>query len=401
MDVDMKNCLVCRSSLSVPFFDGGFKPLALVGWPPSNQEAIEMDVFPLRYVQCTRCSHIWNKEFKYEDIPYEEKPNRMYNNGKYWKEYLQRVRHELTQYLPEKPTVIDVGCGEGHFIRDLAALYAGNGKFVGFDPNTSSESGRGIEFIPGYFDPEKDVQKFAPDLIIMRHVLEHLTEPTTFIEQLANSATDVGKPVYFFAETPCIDSAIENQRAVDFYYEHPSQFTEKSFERMMLSGGDLLQFGTAYGKEVVSGLVQLGLSENMRSQKESAANFFHKTELNVKLMKLQLQKVSKLSASNVIWGGVGKAATFIQHYGLTEHAFPIVVDSDEDKVGTFVPGMGQLIQSPSILKNKSWEMILIPSQWRALDIVSEIKERQIEYSKILIEFKGELVDFDFGEHPYK
>ena len=46
-------------------------------------------------------------------------------------------------------------------------------------------------------------------------------------------------------------------------------------------------------------------------------------------------------------------------------------------------------------------MILIPSQWRALDIVSEIKERQIEYSKILIEFKGELVDFDIDEHPYK
>jgi hypothetical protein len=139
----------------------------------------------------------------------------------------------------------------------------------------------------------------------------------------------------------------------------------------------------------------------MRTQKESAANFFQKTEVNVKSIKLQLQKVSKSNASNVIWGGVGKAATFIQHYGLTEHAFPIVVDSDEDKVGTYVPGMGQLIQSPSILKNKSWEIILIPSQWRALDIVSEIKERQIDYSKILIEFKGELVDFDFGKHPYK
>ena len=91
----------------------------------------------------------------------------------------------------------------------------------------------------------------------------------------------------------------------------------------------------------------------------------------------------------------------MQHYDLTEDAFPIVVDSDEDKVGTYVPGMGQLIQSPSILENKSWEMILIPSQWRALDIVAEIKERQIDYSKILIELKGELVDFDNGKHPYK
>ena len=133
MSNNIKNCLVCRSSLSVPFFDGGSKPLALVGWPSSKQEAVDMDLFPLRYVQCVHCSHIWNKEFNYEDIPYEEKPNRMYNSGKYWNEYLQRVRCELMQYLPENPTVIDIGCGEGHFIRGLATLFKNNGKFVGFD----------------------------------------------------------------------------------------------------------------------------------------------------------------------------------------------------------------------------------------------------------------------------
>ena len=397
----MKNCPTCRSSLSVPFFDGGSKPLALVGWPSSKQEAVDMDVFPLRYVQCVHCSHIWNKEFKYEDIPYKEKPNRMYNSGKYWNQYLQRVRCELMQYLPENPRVIDIGCGEGHFIRGLANLFKNKGKFIGFDPNISSESGRGIEFVPSYFYPDKDVQKFAPDLIIMRHVLEHLTEPTTFIEQLANSAIEVDKPIYFFAETPCIDLAIENQRAVDFYYEHPSQFTKKSFKKMMLAGGDLLQLETAYGEEVVSGLTQLGLSKNMRNQKKSAENFFQKTETNVSAMKSQFQKLSKLSGSAVIWGGVGKAATFIQHYGLTDNTFPLVVDSDEDKVGTYVPGMGQLIQCPSILQNKSWDLIFIPSQWRALDIVSEIKERNIEYSSILIEFKGKLVDFELDEHPYR
>tara|TARA_B100000575_G_C23135200_1_gene659290 strand:- start:1035 stop:2240 length:1206 start_codon:yes stop_codon:yes gene_type:complete len=401
MNDDLKNCLVCRSVQSVPFFDGGSKPLALVGWPASKKEAVDMSVFPLRYVQCIRCSHIWNKDFKYENIPYKEKPNRMFNSGKYWKEYLQRARSELMQYLPENPTVIDIGCGEGHFIRDLATLCAGSGTFVGFDPNVSGESGRGIEFIPGYFHPNRDVQKFAPDLIVMRHVLEHLTEPTTFIEQLAISAVELGKPIYFFAETPCIDLAIENQRAVDFYYEHPSQFTEKSFEKMMVSGGDLLQLGTAYGKEVVSGIIQLGLSKNTRNQKKFAEKFFHQNEINVNSVKSQFRKLSKMGDSAVIWGGVGKAATFIQHYDLTEKTFPIVVDSDEDKVGTFVPGMGQLIQSPSILQNKSWDLIFIPSQWRARDIVSEIKERRIKYSRIIVEFKGQLVDFERGEHPYR
>ena len=139
----------------------------------------------------------------------------------------------------------------------------------------------------------------------------------------------------------------------------------------------------------------------MRNQKKSAENFFQKTEMNVSAMKSQFQKLSKLIGSAVIWGGVGKAATFIQYCGLTENTFPFVVDSDENKVGTCVPGMGQLIPCPSILQNKSWDLIFIPSQWRALDIVSEIKEKNIGYSSILIEFKGKLVDFELDERPYR
>ena len=90
--------------------------------------------------------------------------------------------------------------------------------------------------------------------------------------------------------------------------EHLSQFTEKFFEKIISAGGDLLHFGTAYGKEVVGGLTRWGLSKNSCKQK---------TEINVTSIKSQFQKISKLSEPVVISGGVGKAATFIQRYLLT------------------------------------------------------------------------------------
>ena len=103
---------------------------------------------------------------------------------------------------------------------------------------------------------------------------------------------------------------------------HLSQFTEKSFEKIILAGGDLLHFGTAYGKEVVGGLTRLGLSKNSCDQKKSAQKFFQITEINVTSIKSQFQKLSKLSEPVTISGGIGKAATFIQHYLLTVGRFP-------------------------------------------------------------------------------
>ena len=59
----------------------------------------------------------------------------------------------------------------------------------------------------------------------------------------------------------------------DLMGEHLSQFTEKSFEKIILAGGNLLHVGTAYGEEVVGGLTRLGLLKNSCNQKNLRRSF--------------------------------------------------------------------------------------------------------------------------------
>jgi len=382
-------------------FDGGTKPLATLGWPSSSNQAINMTKYPLDYVQCMRCSHIWNCEFNYQVIPYEDNPNRMFNNGLLWQSYMKKVLARLGKVLPINPTVIDIGCGEGHFVRELAKIYRSSGRFMGFDPNTSKQIGGGIEFISKYFAPKEDMKLYKPDLLIMRHVLEHLEDPADFLEQLALASISMDKPVYFFAETPCVDLAIKSGRIVDFFYEHPSQFTKKSFTKLMKLGGDVKSINTDYGDEVVNGLVRLSLGDDMVTQFEQTKKFFKHTAKNTKNISAELEKLSSSEQKVVIWGGTGKAATFIQHYGLDREKFPYVVDSDPDKVGTFVPGTGQEIRASSDLQIIPADIIIIPTQWRAADIYAEINSKNISYSKIIIEYDGQLIDYERDEHPYK
>jgi hypothetical protein len=45
------------------------------------------------------------------------------------------------------------------------------------------------------------------------------------------------------------------------------------------------------------------------------------------------------------------------------------------------------------------EVSVIPCQWRAADIVCEIHEHAIRYETILIDHRGELVEFHRGGNP--
>lgn len=387
--------------MSAKFFDGGTKTLAALGWPVNYTQAINMDKYLLDYVQCMRCSHIWNTLFDYRVIPYEENPNKMFNTGALWQLYIKKMLKQLNAYLPEHPTVIDIGCGNGHFIRDLAKINPTSGRFLGFDPNTSGESGNGIEFVPGYFEPITDIKKYQPDLIIMRHVLEHLEDPAEVLEQLALASLSLNKPIYFFAETPCVDLAVNLGRVVDFFYEHPSQFTKNSFSRLMQLGGEVHWINTDYGDEVVNGLVRLSVNREAVQQGKDAQIFSKLTQTSKQNIIAELNSLFESEQSLAIWGGTGKAATFIQHYQLDNDRFPYVVDSDSEKVGTFVPGMGQEIRHSSELTVIPADIIIITTQWRAADIYAEIKSRNIHYKKIVLEYNGYLVDFEIGNHPYR
>ena len=107
------HCPVCHHTVAVPFFEGGLQPLATLGWPTSADEAKAMPRHPHDFVQCPQCSHVWNRSFSYDAIPYEKNPNRMFNTGSIWKGHLAATRDLVLAHLSDSPTVVDVGCGEG------------------------------------------------------------------------------------------------------------------------------------------------------------------------------------------------------------------------------------------------------------------------------------------------
>lgn len=393
-------CPVCGGSVAAPFFDGGRQPLATLGWPASAAEAQAMTRHPLDFVQCPHCSHVWNRAFTYEAIPYQAHPNRMFNQGGLWQGHLAETRDRLLARLPPAPVVVDIGCGEGHFVRGLAQACGGAGRFLGFDPSSAPQTGNGLEFHARYFAPLDDMPRFAPDAVVLRHVLEHLSDPAALLEQLAWGAAALTSPCWLFAEVPCIDRVAGSGRLADFFYEHVSHFTTTSFRTAMARAGEVVELAHGYDGEVVHALVRLQVPAAMRRQAAASDAFAVRVDSHRAAIRAHIDALAASGRRIAIWGGTGKAAAFIHQFGLDATRFPLVVDSDPDKTGTFVPGSGQQILSREALRQQPADVVIIPTQWRAKDIVAEMQREAIPVRTVLIEHGGALVDFMTGSHPY-
>jgi hypothetical protein len=393
-------CPVCAYTLAVPFFNGGLQPLATLGWPRSAAEARGMPRHAHDFVQCPSCSHVWNRSFHYDAIPYKHNPNRMFNRGGVWQGHLAMTRNLVLARLPAEPTVIEIGCGEGHFLRGLAQARQNRGRFIGFDPNASPETGIGVEFHGRLFEPLADTPAFAPDAVVIRHVLEHLVDPCALLDRLAWASAHAGKSCLLFAEMPCIDRVFATGRIVDFFYEHVAHFTSQSFRTLMNRAGTVLELDKGYDGEVVYALVALGIPDGTRARAAAAASFSERSERSRTAIRAQLDALASSGQKLAIWGGTGKAAAFIHQFCADATRFPLVVESDRDKVGSFVPGTGQEIQFRDALLSKPVDVIVIPTQWRAKDIVTEMQRTGIDAGKILIEHDGRLIDYRRDPHPY-
>ncbi|MEM0951276.1 MAG: class I SAM-dependent methyltransferase [Cyanobacteria bacterium P01_H01_bin.74] len=397
-DVVEAACPACGFQIAVPFYHGGYAPLTTQAWPTSKAEANQMERLPLNFVSCIDCTHIFNFEFSYDKVPYNSKPNLMYNNGQTWQTHLEQTQALILAHLPKTPTIIEIGTGDGHFIKALATQLNNSGQFYAFDPNGQFDSissdrsnPQSIQFFAHFFDPSIHINSLYPDIIIARHLLEHLENPLSFIQHIAFYAGKLDKPVYLFLEVPCIDKAIRYFRTEDFFYEHYSHFSERSFKalfnRSQLSPAEL---STGYKNEVIYAIAPLKKSQKQSKHHRLASLFCKKARQTDSSIQEQLHELVEANQRVAIWGGTGKAAAFINRYSLDADRFPVVVDSDPYKHGTYVPGTGQCIQSPDVLLKTPVDCIVIATQWRTQDIALEIESRKINVLTVLAENDGKL-----------
>jgi 2-polyprenyl-3-methyl-5-hydroxy-6-metoxy-1,4-benzoquinol methylase len=173
---------------------------------------------------CADCEFVFNSTFDPKKLEYGAK----YDNSQICSPFFEGYVDDLVRHLIERGVrgtrIVEIGCGKGHFLKKLVEANPGN-TGIGFDEaydGPLSDLGGRLHFRREFYED----QAFSADVIVCRHVIEHLPDPPAMLRALRASCTRSDILVFF--ETPALEWILEHDVVWDFFYEHCSLFTARS-----------------------------------------------------------------------------------------------------------------------------------------------------------------------------
>ncbi|MBN1910349.1 MAG: methyltransferase domain-containing protein [Pirellulales bacterium] len=393
-------CPACGYRILHPVYRSEPQPLAALNLPRSREAAREALRYPMDFQACGFCGHVFNRQFDYYQVPYEDDSNLMYNRGRGWQGHLDQLIDVLVEgYDVAGKTLVDIGCGDGLFLKRLLDRDLGC-RCIGFEPGVEAHNARrnGLTVHKDYFHAQRDLQRIRPDVVVCRHVIEHLSRPRELVESIAYWGNRYELFPLFVAEVPRIEKAIQQGRVSDFLYEHVSNFTDFSLKNMFETAGyEVLEQEPCYDGEVIVLIGRPKRLPRIETTWRASEGFRRRVDAQHARVTEQLAALRQAGRSVAFWGGTGKGAAFLNAFGVDAETFPVVVDSDEQKVGRFVPGTGQEIRPPDWLRQNPVDVIVITTRWRARDIFDEIQRRGIACREVLVLASNELQPYEGDE----
>lgn len=318
-----------------------------------RNDAIDIFRGNLELCVCSDCEFIFNKAFDPKLLNYGELYENTQDNSLFFNSYIEREIEYLVNELGIKDRkVIEVGCGKGNFLRKF--IQASNGNGYGFDPSYIGEEsildGK-VKYIKAFYDER--YSDIKTDIIICRHVIEHISNPIEFLKNIGKSIVNSSHALIFF-ETPNVNWILENRVIYDFFYEHCSYFNNesliKAFEvagfevsRLKSEFNDQYNWITATINQDKAGLIKQNLTQNNQSLFKDKTNSYTKAETKItKVWKERLKILNELGMV-AIWGAGAKGVTFVNLIDPFNKLIDCVIDINPNKQGKYVAGTGHPI----------------------------------------------------------
>lgn len=278
-------------------------------------------------VQDLETGLIFNQAFKAEIMQYDSEYQNEQAVSKVFQEHLDRVK-EIIQRNFNGQSLIEVGCGKGHF---LEVLQKSGFNIYGIDP---TYEGSNPAIIKDFFTSDMGIQG---DGIILRHVLEHVPNPVEFCSKIRD-ANGGGK---IYIEVPCFDWILKHRAWFDIFYEHVNYFRMSDFQRMF---GTIYEFGHTFGEQYLYLVADLNTLRIPVKDPDDAIDLPEDFLDGVNRYANHLN--SKPLPNAAVWGGASKGvifSLFMQRFGANIN---LVIDINPAKQWKYLPGTGIQVYPP-------------------------------------------------------
>ena len=380
-------CPVCETHDIDPVIYLGRMPLSVLDLQDNAKDSIAGKKYKIDIKTCRQCGHVFNAGYDPSFCQPESSGCTMYNAGRPWTSHMAEVAAAIKNCQAPQAKIVEIGAGNGEFAKLFMECYPDT-DYVAFEPTADAEvCDKIVPTWKRYFHMATDLKSHEPDLLLMRHVLEHYPNPHSFLNDLAAFCRWHRPEVWLAIEVPHVQNALNATRIEDWVYEHPHHFTQNSLTTLLTRSGWHCGVRTMYNNEVLLAVCCLASrAPSMQWDQE-----FEEMKLNLLETREKLREEHfNRPGSVVLWGGAGKSATLINMLDL-----PLpVVDSDERKWGMYVPGTGQVISAPALLDHLKPDWTIVTTAWRVQDIAEEIKRENYNAGKVMYFTDGKLKHYE-------
>ena len=207
----------------------------------SEAEAKACPKGDVQLVEDQRTGLVYNAAFLPELMAYDSNYQNEQALSLLFQEHLESVSSIIDRCMG-RDSIVEVGCGKGFFLEMLL----GKGFDVtGFDP---TYEGNNPKILKHYFEPGVGIKANG---LVLRHVLEHIQDPVSFLHQLKTANGGNGK---IYIEVPCFDWICEHKAWFDIFYEHVNYFRLADFKRMF---GEVIESGKVFGGQYLYVIAEL------------------------------------------------------------------------------------------------------------------------------------------------
>ncbi|MEW6743244.1 MAG: class I SAM-dependent methyltransferase [Planctomycetota bacterium] len=330
----------------------------------TREEARAFPKGDLRLAFCGACGFIWNVAFVPAHMRYLGEDSSRYEETQCFSPRFRRFQTALVDRLIERydlrgRQILEIGCGKGDFLVELCERGGNSG--VGLDPayrpeRTASEAASRIRFLRElYSEAQADL---AGDFVACRHTLEHIPEPSRFVE-LVRRSLHARRDVTVFFELPDVERVLEEQAFWDIYYEHCSYFSPGSLGRLFRRCGfEVLELSKDYDDQYLLIEARPATSpprephpseEPLEELETEVHRFSERVASRQASLKEALQEAVRAGKEPILWGSGSKAVAYLSTLGIGEE-IPCVVDINPHRHGKFLAGTGHEIVSPEALR---------------------------------------------------
>jgi SAM-dependent methyltransferase len=344
----------------------------------------------LRLVVCEDCGFVFNSVFDSSKIGYGDTyDNSQCHSPSFVGHVNGLVEHILNDRRIRNSRILEVGCGQGAFLRRLVENLGTNNSGWGFDPSYAGPSvdleGR-LRYEACYYS--RDSLHVSADIVIARHLIEHVPDPLDLLSNVKNAlkSSSLGS---IFIETPCIEWIFSHLAFWDFFYEHCSYFTKRSLSNALnLAGFKLHDVRHVFEGQYL--WIEASLTNRVcpkpspEHQLVTEALAFGKAE-NKMIQSLQSKIESLRPGGIALWGAASKGVTIANLIDPSRELISCLVDLNPNKQGCFVPVTGHPIVSPQdpVFLGLKTAIVVNPNYFKEISIF--VTERKLGVNLINIE----------------